>query len=482
MGRYTEWEARASELEEVRGCNEWRMIDEHPDYNAHRVRYRYEKLSRLRASGDIIGMISVLNEGIHGNQDGIGNPRLYSHSELGTKHLIEDYVEVVCICLLNIADAGPADIGFDEKLSFFRRANHCFGRSALALSGAAGLIYFHQGVVDSLIDQNLLPEVISGSSAGSWMCAQLGTYSDKELKSHFVRHRYTSPDYGAHRLSGSDLLGFLVSSRKVRSSYKDAMVDEFVEPDLTFEEAFEKTGRYINISVAAAEHNQTARLLNVITTPRVTISSACKASSSIPGLFDPVQLYAKSESGRNVKYIPGQLWVDGSVTDDLPFRKLARLYGANHFIVSMANPVAIPFIATDPVQPGFTVSSSARSVVTHIGKEVLKCAHSSLGRLGGRPISEPISLLQQLVNQQYHGDINISLDTKQIDLRRFFFSYKSESDIEELIAEGQRACWAKLAQIRTSSAISRTLHGILKNIEIESISEKHEHRRSHMIL
>ena len=48
-----------------------------------------------------------------------------------------------------------------DMLEFFRRASHCFGRSALMLSGGGVLGFYHLGVVKTLLDQGLLPRVIS---------------------------------------------------------------------------------------------------------------------------------------------------------------------------------------------------------------------------------------------------------------------------------------------------------------------------------
>src|SRR3546814_11966790 len=57
-------------------------------------------------------------------------------------------------------------------------------------------------------------------------------------------------------------------------------------------------------------------------------------------------LMARGEDGARVPYQPDRRWVDGSVTHDIPTRRLERLYGVNHHIVSQANPLALPF-ATD---------------------------------------------------------------------------------------------------------------------------------------
>jgi len=178
----------------------------------------------------------------------MGSPRLYRQAQYGTKQLVDDYVNKIVESLFFIAEANDSQIPFEEKLDFFRRASHCFGRSALMLSGGAGLIYFHHGVVQTLIDENLLPNVISGASAGSWIGAQLGTKTDEELRQgHFYNYQYDLP-------RGPNPLAVLMGLHEQHSpmSIKEQALDGFCS-DMTFQEAYEHTGRYISISVAPSE-------------------------------------------------------------------------------------------------------------------------------------------------------------------------------------------------------------------------------------
>ena len=69
----------------------------------------------------------------------------------------------------------------DVKLAFFNEARHAYGRTALLLSGGAALGFYHVGLIAALLKNNLMPRVISGSSAGSIMAAILGTHTDEEL-------------------------------------------------------------------------------------------------------------------------------------------------------------------------------------------------------------------------------------------------------------------------------------------------------------
>ena len=54
--------------------------------------------------------------------------------------------------------------------------------SSFHFSGGAALGFYHAGVVKALMDNNLMPRVIGGSSAGSIVCAMIGCRTDEECK------------------------------------------------------------------------------------------------------------------------------------------------------------------------------------------------------------------------------------------------------------------------------------------------------------
>jgi predicted acylesterase/phospholipase RssA len=66
----------------------------------------------------------------------------------------------------------------------------------------------------------------------------------------------------------------------------------------TFQEAFDKTGRIINITVAPNNNYDPPRLLNYLTAPHVCVWSAAAASSAVPGIFDSVSLVVKEPDGQ----------------------------------------------------------------------------------------------------------------------------------------------------------------------------------------
>ena len=134
------------------------------------------------------------------------------------------------------------------------------------------------------------------------------------------------------------------------TNLENALIELF---DLsTFEEAYKKTGRHMTVTVSGAELHQFSRLLNSKTSPNAIIAQAVRASCAIPIVFTPVQLKAKNQNGDVVPYIPNRRFADGSIMADLPFERLARLYGVNHSIVSQTNPISVLFLARDKRERG----------------------------------------------------------------------------------------------------------------------------------
>lgn len=71
--------------------------------------------------------------------------------------------------------------------------------------------------------------------------------------------------------------------------------------DITFLEAYERTNRFLNVTVTAADTNEPPRMLNYLTAPHVVIWSAVACSSAFPGLFPAQELLARDSNGKFVK-------------------------------------------------------------------------------------------------------------------------------------------------------------------------------------
>jgi len=457
---YEEWREAAQAYDRAKGYDRWRSNDSSTQYDNVSIRIRLDSLQSLRARHDNRGLLFTLNEGIHGNMGGMGKSSLYERAMSGTKQLIVDYVDEIVDALELLASPAVDDISFEEKLDFFRRAHHCFGRSALMMSGSGMLLYFHVGVVKALWEQGLLPNIMSGASGGSVVGSLLCTHSDAELREIF------SPEYLAQEIEREEGLIASLGSMRPKMLQTDE-VQEMIErliPDMTFQEAFERTGRMLNISVAPVETHQTSRLLNAITSPNVLIQKSVMASAAVPGLFPAVTLEARDKWGDRQPYLPSRKWVDGSVSDDLPTKRLARLYGVNHYIVSQANPAVLPFV-TDTKHHRGTLAI-LKNTVRQTGREWLNAGaaifHKPLSR--DTTFSQVANTLISVVNQDYIGDINI------LPRNRFHNPFKllarlSTDEVMKLVSSGERSAWRKIEMIRNQTRISRTLDKIVRDYE-----------------
>jgi TAG lipase/steryl ester hydrolase/phospholipase A2/LPA acyltransferase len=451
---YEEWLEAAKAYDKHHGHDRWRKMEESGQYDYAVIRLRLDELRSLKSSQDTEGLLYAINEGIHGNLGGMGKAGLYGHALSGTKYLIEEFIEQTAEALDLIAADDSGDIGSHEKLDFFRRASHCFGRTALMLSASGSLFPFHLGVARALLEAGIMPSVLSGSSGGSIAGGILCSHTDEELT------EVLDPDFFLERITEADRRG---------EGPKDASLQDFLDrfvPDLTFQQALEKTGRSMNISIAPAETHQTSRLLNDTTSPAVLMHSAIRASCAVPGFFQPVTLEALGRDGKRKQYLPSRVWVDGAVSDNLPAKRLARLYGINHFIVSQVSPHVVPFVAEGQRKQRLS------DVVREAGRTTARAWFNAMSHVTeatpGMPdaIVRANSIVRSLVNQDYVGDINIVADLKGINPLKLL-GFLGDKQIRHLFEMGERRTWPKLEMIRLQTLLSRKLDSIRAEHESE---------------
>lgn len=455
---YEEWKQAAIAQDERTGAAEWKTEERSRRYDYQVIRARLDEIREVRASGNPHRILFYLNEGIHGNTGAIGASSLYRVSHFGTKDLITHYSKELAGALDDVANADPKDLPHAEQLEFFRRASHCFGRTALMFSGGGMLGLFHVGVAKTLVQQGLLPNVLSGASAGSIIAAILGTINGPELDD--AMEGTTILEAFAGLAEGT------VDLSSGRGRMREDDVRSFINnqiPDLSFAEAFEKTGRQINITISPRGLHQQPRLMNAITSPNVMIRETVMASCAIPGIFPPVTLAAKDRNGKRVPYVASRQWTDGSVTNDLPTRQLARLYGVNHFVTSQTNPVALWSFRDTMAQD--TLAAKFWEIGQTATREVARATYP-LSMQATRPVpplNHFVRMAYSVATQTYTADINI------LPRRRFWnpaklLSILSEEETRWLIEEGEAASWPKVEQIRNSTRVSRKLDAILERL------------------
>ena len=457
---YEAWREAAIEHDELSGQKRWREVDQTSLYDYSQIRLRLDRLRSLRARHDYHGLLFTLNEGIHGNMGGMGRSTLYRRAKFGSKKLIEQYIDEIDDSLRFLAEVQTDDIGVQEKLDFFYRANVCFGRSALMLSGGGVLGFYHLGVVKTLLNQGLLPRVISGSSAGSLVAGVVGTHTDEELQ-HF--YEPANVLFEAEREASAFSRMFFGANPQIDVGDLERLVERMV-PELTFQEAYEKTGRQISITVAPSETHQRSRLLNAITSPNVYVRSAVMASCAVPGVFPPVMLMAKNVHGESQPYLPTRKWVDGSIADDLPAKRLSRLYSTNHYIVSMVNPIAIPFIQKEGEQGALRAALGSLGV--GMGRELLNFYRGVVQKKGDNwpRFNLVMNSIHALMDQEYSGDINIVPSFRWYNPAKIL-SHLSEKDLMDLMEGGEHSAFPNVESIRICTKISRTMEEILQRFE-----------------
>ena len=448
---YQQWCDAAIALDQRSGAQQWKHREKSRLYDYASIRRRLDALQTMRRANDNAGLLFTLNEGIHGNLGGMGSAGLYQKPKFGTKQLIVDYVEEVNSALEHLAKPRLRGVSIEEKLDFFDRAKLCFGQTALIFSGSGTFLFFHVGVLKALWEQNLLPTVLSGSSGGALVAAVAGTRKPSEMGEMF------EPEFLEFEEDIQAIVKNLSFSKKRSVRKQDLFkIIERIIPDLTFAEAYKISGLQINISIAPHERHQRSRLLNAITSPNVMLREAVLASCCIPGVFPPVSLAAKNVKGERVPYLPSRKWVDGSISDDVPMKRLSRLYSANHFIVSQTNPLALPFINAEKDNPGLvsTVSRTAVRTFNEWGMAATNFLQKPLA--DDSYLRRWMSSYLSLVSQTYTGDINI-LPSKRYLSPTKMLAARSLEEVHELIGDGERMTWPMLERIRIQTKISRTL-------------------------
>ena len=232
-----------------------------------------------------------------------------------------------------------------EKIkTFLKRARASYGRTALCLSGGAMMGNYHFGSLKALLEVGLLPHIISGTSAGSVIGAMVCTRTDEELMEEL------KPDKLAEHMTifqsswGDRLKHWWQHGTMFDQEDWLRRVKYFTNGDMTFEEAYKKTGRVLCVTLSATTKKAPPVLINHITAPNVTIASACIASASVPGFVDPMRLHMKDENGVvHVQSSADETYRDGSIDSDIPTSGLAEMLNCRFFLAAQANPHIVPF-------------------------------------------------------------------------------------------------------------------------------------------
>ena len=275
---------------------------------------RLAELRGRRTSGDDIGRLFALTEGIHGNMAAMGRKALHEVAKFGTEQVLNADRDEPAVSPGHVSALPETVVTAADRRDFAKRASRCSGRSALVPSDLGAPVHCPSGGTGTLFEPGFLPTVISTSSGGAVVAGAPGTNSDDELRafcSAVARGLFSgnasdkkSAHPGRPQTAGADVQRLL----------------ENVVLDLTFQ-AWATTRRRITITIA--EQHRVSRLMNAITSPHVFVRSAIPASCVVPGVSQPVTLTAKNAHGETHASLPGRKRVDRAGTDDLPANRVA---------------------------------------------------------------------------------------------------------------------------------------------------------------
>ena len=509
---FEEWEAIALGLDKLFEYDVWRETQPSKLYDYKFIRERLDALSDAQADEDAQTLVSLLRAGLVRNLGNITMPRLFNRAYGGTKVLIDQYVTQMCLAVEHVA-ALPATSSSSEgwtpqaKMDLMHDTRQAFGRSTLVLQGGAIFGLSHLGVVKALHLRGLLPRIITGTATGALIAALVCIHTEDELLGFlngdgvdltaFSRHLHPNADSASSDDSSAsstktllpDDLSTSLSTvlrrlrRYLREGYfldvnvLEACVRANVG-ELTFEEAFVRTKRVLNITVSAARRDGSGSgdgagvptLLNYLTAPHVLVWSAAVASNtSSTNFYRPATLYCKDPDGhvvpwplaQNVTFRPYRQSGAGSSGGpspaggrDSPLARVAELFNVNHFIVSQARPYIAPFLRTDlrpPARSPFSAGAAA-AFLAPMTKLLAGELHHRLSQLDALGLLGPAARRLLLDETIPGAHVTLVPDITLADFGQLLRP-PTRAGLEHWVLRGERAVWPAVAALRARCAV-----------------------------
>jgi TAG lipase/steryl ester hydrolase/phospholipase A2/LPA acyltransferase len=561
----SEWQVLAERIDSLTGDDNWRAKPSCELYERDRLVARIDEFHHLIRRGMMFDMMFTLRGGIGRSKYGLLHEGLFTKAKAGTKLLVEDYNSAICDGLDFVCEGDTSAtedvIANDTRLAFFNETRHGYGRTALLLSGGAALGFYHAGVVKALVENNLMPRVIGGASAGSILAAMIGTRTDDELLNglfqvegtpavddsgtvtghsgtlqldFFRPHGFSvgrdysnysgfSDDASAEPIVPTNFVtsqGLLADVKRaflfitprsfqwLTSSIYDVLTGNLRTSDMlmkdtnhfrrcvrvnagnfTFQEAFDRTGRILNITVSPQNRSDPPRLLNYLTSPHVLVWSAAVASSAVPGLFEASKLMVKDADGtERFESTSGARFQDGSMENDLPMQQLSEMFNINHFIISQVNPHAYmlaSFAGSKTIWQN-PIVGFLNGLCTYLKQEVKGWIRNIVELAGGRRLAPLWELRRgfwtQLITQEYEGretDITMYPWSKHRSVMSSFMHCifnPSKQDFREWLVASERETWNHLPAIRSHCCVEMKLdkcvQKLRKRILMESMGRR----------
>lgn len=319
-------------------------------------------------------------------------------------------------------------------------------------------------MIRGFLDADLLPRVVTGTSAGGLIAALVCTHTNAELK-QLIR-----PELADKITACEDPFATWVR-RWWRTGARFSAVSWarkamfFTHGSMTFKEAYERTGRALNVSVVPADRYSPTILLNHLTAPNCTIWSAIIASAAVPGILNPVVLMSKARDGTLKPHnLGGSRFKDGSLREDIPLGSLHTQFNCNFSIVSQTNPHIHLFFFAPRGKVGRPVAH--RKGKGWRGGFILSALESyiKLDLSKHFKVIRDLDLMPQLLQsdwsgvflQRFSGDLTL---TPRSTVRDWFhlLDDPDRAQLERMIRVGQRVTWPSLHMAGNRMLIERSI-------------------------
>ncbi|KAK1245005.1 hypothetical protein MKX08_004634 [Trichoderma sp. CBMAI-0020] len=491
---FEDWEEAALHLDNLLGLDLWRNNPTSKYYDWSLITERLDSLIIAREENNYEQLVNLLRSGLVRNLGNISVPKLYNRSFSGTKYLIEEYIAQVAESVEDISAlptsaatslyAHEKALTNQMKLDFIHDTRQAFGRSTLVLQGGAIFGLCHLGVVKALFLRGLLPRIITGTATGALIAALVAIHTEEELPGVL---RGDGIDLSAFASKGRNEDGQIPAQQSLGSRWNTLMrrirrfsregyfldvtvLEDCVRAnvgDLTFEEAYNRSKRVLNITVATdGQGAGVPTLLNYITAPNVLIWTAAVASNaSSPSLYghSKVTILCKDAHGNIVPWAPANTtdfrhWTHASYTDrDSPLRRIAELFNVNHFIVSQARPYLIPFLQSDMHGPSLVETRSKTTqlsafLVRMVGLEI----RHRLRQLDSLRLV-PASIRRFLIDEQVPAaSMTLVPEVTASDFVRLLET-PTQDTLNYWILRGERSVWPAVAALKIRCTVENEL-------------------------
>lgn len=463
---YAEWLSAAEALDIADGLMAWRDSDALEFIDEPLLRQHIRALRKLREANNLEKLPDLLQEVLFRHAGELNNPELYLYARSGTKRVITEYLDEIERVMRTLSEQTIPNMPESHKLQLLLQAQRIYGRSALVLSGGASFGIYHFGVVKALWEQGLLPKVLVGSSMGSIVAAAVCNRTDAELDDLFKSLDHIHIDALQWRK---------IFDMKQQGSFmneEQLLVNIIANVgSATFDEAYARSGRILDITVSPTRIHQKPRILTHLTSPNALIEYAALASCAVPLLYPPVSLKARGADGRQVPYMRTEKWVDGALHSDIPRERLARLHNINQLIVSQANPHVIPFTTHKNKRGMIAFGKQVLSTIIHTGsREVLDLSRHFFDRT---PLRSVINQAYAIASQTYLGDINIQFPFSFSAYRKVIAN-PTRQDLMDYVHMGEQATWPQMAMIRDTTRIGRLFDECIEIVKkrVEEVETK----------